>query len=260
MTDMATRIPSAADAIDLTAGAKADALVSDALLLAHRAALTKEVGQLDALADPEARQIVETILKAVARLSAQLDAVQQRLDHATRSRAELIRLDPLPLIAETRRSAAAEVPRQFELRANSPAFQGTGWHNAESKDGFTWRWSGFGPRASVVLPSLGGGRLSLKLVLMLPFQQAFPAEPMLALANDRALELLPTRVQGSGGHFTGIVELPEDDGSGSFALVLQTMTASLTNGRPAHESRHLGLGLHKLILSRIEDGAEASAA
>ena len=44
------------------------------------------------------------------------------------------------------------------------------------------------------------------------------------------------------------------------ALVLQTMTASLTNGRPAHESRQLGLGLHKLILSRIEDGAEASAA
>ena len=55
------------------------------------------------------------------------------------------------------------------MEADDPAFRGQGWWQAERTAAGALRWAGFADRASLLLPALGGGTLSLVLDVRSPF-------------------------------------------------------------------------------------------
>ncbi len=98
-------------------------------------------------------------------MSAQIEKLSSYAAHFGWMQTEMVRIDPL--------SEAPEVPTEM-LDAPPPAFFeadltsrfiGVNWYPVEQDGPLTWRWSGPNQHSTIILPSLGGGKLRVVLEL-----------------------------------------------------------------------------------------------
>lgn len=246
------RVNSASAFIDLQQASAADAQIDRALADGHARHLRSELATQLAAADPAGRALALGLIEALARLTAQVAVLQQSVEQSHRSRAERIRIDPLPFIPESRAASAPRPPQSFSIEAGATEFSGSGWFDAETNGTVSWRWSGKEPSATLVLPSLGGGRLRLSLDLQMPFGHRLSDASIALLINDTKLELQGPPAGSRQGRFIAEFSLPEDAGFGTVVLVLQSSLHSDTNATDRRDTRQLGVGLRKLTLERLD--------
>jgi hypothetical protein len=241
--------------VDLPAARSADTLIAKSIADAHQERLEKNLSELLATADPKTQALVRGLVGAVATLSAEVATLREDLAQFRRSRSDRIRVDPLQFIPDSRSPQPAQQPSHFELLAASHQFNGLGWHQPERNEDRSWRWSGLTPRASVLLPTLGGRRLRLRAEMLMPFGLTFAKKPVRVLVNDAVAVLQPTSLRAEFGTFQAEIELPEDEGFSNFTLVLQEPPMTDPSGAPGREKRLLGLGLCRIMLERLPPAA-----
>jgi hypothetical protein len=159
-------------------------------------------------------------------------------------------VDPLSFVPAERTPRAPTAADHFELAMDSPGFNGLGWYAAEHDGQSAYRWSGAAQPASLMLPSLGGGRLCLATLLRLPFQAELAPEAIRFRVNE--MEVTPRVVKRTprAFHLEFDLELPAEDPLGRFAFVMEAPCFSDTRPIPKPDRRRLGPGLWKLSLTR----------
>lgn len=241
--------------LDLSQLAEADRLIAEAALRLRAEAIHGRMAPLLEKLEPATREIVGQLVTEIARAGLQAEAARQAVEASQRSREAAIRLDPLRYIPGTRVVPRVAPPASVVIQADAEDFTGTGWYEAERSGHRAWRWSGRnGNYATLLVPSLGGGRLRIALHLMMPFGGKLDLGATTLLANAVAL---PLRLR-EGSHAGAPVleaehELPEDHGTGSLALVLISPPHRQAEqpGQPVTDRRALGPGLVKAEIERI---------
>ncbi|WP_426957404.1 hypothetical protein [Muricoccus radiodurans] len=235
------------DGLDLAALRRADRAVEDAAARARAGAIRDRLENLIAVCDPALRALAEALIAEIGRADARAEAAAQAALETRRSRGEWISLDPLRHIPEGRAAPPPPPPRRVAVHAADPAFHGFGWHSAEGTGAESWRWSGTDRAASIILPSLGGGRLMIRLDVVAPFQAALDASAITVLANGQPLELLLVRAAPSRATLGADYTAPEDGGHGSLVLVLLGPSFADAAGP---DTRVLGVGLRSVTVER----------
>ncbi len=205
--------------------------------------------------DPEARLFGEFLVEEIARLSAQVEALAQLREADALSRAERMRIDPLPFIPAERRSAAAgpEVaaeagPVAFDVAAER--FTGFGWYPAEMTADGPLRWSGLARQATVQLPALGGGALRVTLALRTPFGMPLDLAAQEVFLDGLKLDLSLVSQDGAVATCEGVAILPDlPAGARTTLLVAGDRFTDPATG-PLRDTRALGLGLGWLRIER----------
>lgn len=187
-------------------------------------------------------------LLELARLAARLDTMEAAQRAASLSREERLRLDPLRFIPRARQDAAAGAAEPPEdgpvaVDAGDPDFTGFGWWQAERTEGGSLRWSGAARCATLLLPALGGGDLSLTLCLRAPF--GIPLDPAAhdLFLDGRPLELSTISNDGVVGIFEARATLPEMPAGARLALLLHGAQYEDPATGPRRDTRRVGLGL-----------------
>ncbi|MGG5889214.1 hypothetical protein ACLF3G_18925 [Falsiroseomonas sp. HC035] len=205
--------------------------------------------------DADQRVFGEYLVEEVARLSAQVEGMAQLRQADALSRAERLRIDPLPFIPAARRDAAsgpAEAPDAgpYAVDVASEDFIGFGWYPAESTEAGSLRWSGPARFATMQLPGLGGGPVLVTLALRAPFGVALdPAQHDLFL-DGLKLELEVLSQDGAVHTCRALAMLPELPAGSRVALLLTgTRFADAATG-PRRDTRELGLGLGWVRIER----------
>lgn len=202
--------------------------------------------------DADQRLFGEYLVEEVARLSAQVEALAQIQQADAMSRAERLRIDPLPFIPAVRREAAAgpaEPPEAgpYAVDVASEDFIGFGWYPAEETEAGPLRWSGPARCATVQLPGLGGGPVQVTLALRAPFGVALDPALHDVFLDGMKLELEVLTQDGAVHTCRGLAVLPALPAGSRVALLL-TGTRYMDGGPgggtgPRRDSRELGLGL-----------------
>lgn len=245
------RSTSQAAFVDLQAAKMtADHQIEAAAIRSQTELLHRELSELISANEPAVQALAFGMVGALARISAQLLTLQQSIEQTYRSRADRLRIDPLPFIPESRRTVIPAPMRRFELAADAVEFSGDGWFPAETNGKVSWRWSGRGSNGSLLLPTLGGQGLRLTIDLLMPFKIHFRSEPLPFIVNGSRADLLPIKVVRDYATFEADFDLPDDDGFSSFVLIIPT-PEYVVSGRPSgKEIRPLGVGLRGLVLEK----------
>lgn len=254
--------PTPAEFVDLTAPATrqrpADRLVVEALTASQVERFRPRFEAAFEDPQPGVRALAAAALSALADLATEMELSRQEMERRWRTKAERIRIDPLPMIPEDRRTPPPEEarpappppPSRLVLRADAAGLIGFGWFPAETDGSVAWRWSGPTPCASLLLPSLGGGRLRLTLTLRSPFGHPCDGEGIMVFANAAPAELW--QEDGHGGtraRFAADLELEPDAGDGRLAVVLHIPVFRDPQGM---DTRVLGYGLEEVVLERLD--------
>lgn len=169
-----------------------------------------------------------------------------------RSRTSRIRIDPSPVIQESRHlSGARQKTERFKVDAGSTEFSGTGWYAPETDGANYWRWSGSETNSTILLPTLGGGRLRLTLDLLMPFGRSFDDTSFSVFVNDIPVALGSARGKSKGTLFRGELSLSTTDESDTFTLLLQSTLYNDPDNSPYREMRVLGVGLYGIVIDKI---------
>jgi hypothetical protein len=205
--------------------------------------------------DPDTRLFGEYLVEEVARLSAQVEALAQAQQADALSRAERMRIDPLPFIPAARRVAAAGPARAAEAGPHavdvaSEDFIGYGWYPAEETEVGSLRWSGPARCATVQLPGLGGGAVQVTLALRAPFGQALDLAQQDMFLDGMKLELEVLAQDGAVHTCRGLAVLPELPAEARVALLLTGTRYVDGAAGPRRDTRELGLGLGWIRIER----------
>lgn len=237
--------------VDLSRRSAAD-LVDDTLFGAARARLREELSDGLAAMTGHASVFADGVVTILARQTAALEKISQRIDALSRSRGEKVRLDPLLFIPESRRLSVTPLARKFQIAANSPRFSGFGWHDAETYGDLSWRW-GSRESGSVILPTLGGGKLMITVRVQMPFGLSCTGDKVSVRINDMPLELNWQDLAQSAGTFTASFELQQDIGFSNFVLLIQGGPYEDGTEGIGRDPRQLGIGLVSIIVERQAD-------
>jgi hypothetical protein len=235
---------------------RAEALIDAALERRHALRLHEDAAPL-LEAIPEAQHpLVEMLLAELARLSARVEALEQMQRAASRSREEMLRLDPLRFIPKSRLDAArggepAEDPGPFAFDPAAPDFTGTGWWPVERTEGGALRWSGASRMAAVLLPALGGGDLLLTLSLRSPYGVPLDMAEHDLFLDGVPLDFATLSNDGAIGIFEARARLPELPAGSRIALLLHGPQHEDPAPGPKRDPRRLGLGLAWARLERV---------
>lgn len=245
-----------ASLLDLSPDRRASVLTAAALEASHTARLRLGAGPSLAPLDPATRAAFEHLLDQVARLSAEVETLSQAQEVSRRSREVRLRLDPLRAIPPDRVTAALVTPEegapaQFALDAGAPEFNGTGWYGAEAMPGGSLRWSGATRCASLLLPSLGGGRLRIAVSLRTPYGASLDLEQHDLFLDGLPLPLRPISGGGQSGVFEAEAELPPSGAGTRSVLLLHGAQWEDPSTGPRRDPRRLGLGLGWVRLERL---------
>lgn len=225
------------------------ALIDDALAREQAEKLRQRMGPLLESAPPQTRDLVLGLVSVIGALSAQVSILSQSVDQSYKTRAERIRLDPLPFIPQERLTPAIKPNASQVILVGSHGFTGTGWHAPETNGTNFWCWSGAAPNATLLMPTLGGGKLKLLFDMLMPFGRSFDEAAITVLVNDTPITLSASPVKGNGKVYVGEVDLPEDQGLGSFVLVLQSVAFRAPS--ESREQRTLGVGLYAVMVKKV---------
>ncbi len=234
--------------VDLTRAPVSQRLIDQALADTAAREVRAELGESITNLPPEVAEVVGKLVNIIARQSASIEKLHQSLEATVRDRSEMMRLDPLPFIPEGRRMPARTQSRRIELAAASPEFSGTGWYKPETNGQISWRWTQRPAGGVLLLPTLGGGKLTLSAKLMMPFGRLCNGETVTVMVNDTPLKVTWTSAQGSFASFAATFELPQDEGMGTFALLIQSGVYEDPGHDGERDSRLLGVGLRQLVL------------
>jgi hypothetical protein len=205
--------------------------------------------------DADARIFGEYLVEEVARLSAQVEALAQLRQADALSRAERLRIDPLPFIPAARRDAAAgpaEMPEAgpYAVDVASEDFIGFGWYPAEATEAGSLRWSGPARFASVQLPGLGGGAVQVTLALRAPFGAALDPGQHDLFLDGLKLELEVLSRDGAVHTCRALAMLPDLPAGSRVALLLTGSRFADAAAGPRRDTRELGLGLGWVRIER----------
>jgi hypothetical protein len=205
--------------------------------------------------DRDARLFGEYLVEEVARLSAQVEALAQLRNADALSRAERLRIDPLPFIPAARRDAAAGPPElpetgPFAMDTASEDFIGFGWYPAEETEAGPLRWSGPARFATVQLPGLGGGPVQVTLALRAPFGVPFDPAQHDVFLDGLKLELEVLSRDGAVNTCRGLAMLPDLPAGSRVALLLTGTRFTDAASGPRRDTRELGLGLGWVRIER----------
>ncbi len=233
--------------LDLSRLAADDQLVLNGAVAQEKKRLLAKVREALNGGASNAEQLAEAFVDIIADLTVRIEVMEQQLAARRRSRAERLAIDPLPFISSERRADVPEVARRFELDLQAPGFNGYGWYDLESENGHAWRWSRSDGVATIMLPTLGGGKLSLTLTVQMPFGAMLDIREFQFLANDTPIVLQDIVRDRTSGTFQGEVILDSDNGLGRFTLTIQGIsTGDAELEEIAGETRRLGIGLSGL--------------
>lgn len=234
--------------LDLSPDRRAALLVEAGLEASHAARLREGAAPLLARIDPDARILGEYLIEEVARLAAQVDALAQMQQEAALSRAERLRIDPLPHIPAARRAAALAPEAVAEegpvaIEAGAADFIGHGWYPSEPTEGGSLRWSGTAPCATLLMPALGGGRLVVSLSLRSPFGVPLDLAGQTWFLDGMPLALEAVSNDGTTGIFEALATLPAMPAGSRTTLLLHGAQFTDPATGPRRDTRLLGLGL-----------------
>ncbi|MCR0982463.1 hypothetical protein [Roseomonas populi] len=239
------------DGLDLLALREADAAVSAAAARARAEALRgRMAAELDELPAPF-RAVMERLIDAVGEVGAEAATALQAATESRRERGDWLQIDPLRHIPEDRRAAPPPPPARHELNAADPEFTGYGWYGPEGRGRESRRWSGGAAAASIVLPALGPGTVSLEIDLELPFATPFEADSVAILANGEPLDLILAEAHENRALLTAQWGGFEAAGA-NLGLVLLGPVYADPRGR---DTRRLGVGFRRLVATRLALGA-----
>jgi hypothetical protein len=237
-------IETPSDGLDLSAMRLANSAVEAAAARSKSEALSERLAPAMAGLDPALRPLLDRLIGELGRVEARAEAAHQAATELRRSRGDWLRIDPLRHIPEGRATPPPPPPSRIDVSADDPAFFGFGWHPPEGSGQDSWRWSGLAPAASVVLPSLGAGVLSLRLDFLAPFGQAVAAEDITLLANGEPLSLELVKAEGNHATLSATWQAAEDRGAGSLALVI---LGPVYRDSAGTDTRALGLGIRRVV-------------
>jgi hypothetical protein len=239
--------------LDLTAMRQADRLVDEAAARMRTAPVLTRLSTVADQLDPSLREVVELIAYEIGRVGAAAETARQLAQSGRQSRSERIKLDPLRFIPASRQGTGPEPAGPLSLRPDAPEFIGAGWFEAEHHGDRAWRWSGAAgsPCATLLLPSLGSGRLRFTFRLSVPFQQPFEPERFGIVVNARPLALTATATGASSGVVTGETVVEDDHALGSLAVVLVLPRYGARDGG-VNDTRQLGVGIEHLQVEKVE--------
>ncbi len=241
-------LPLPSDGLDLAALRRADAAVRDAAAEARATAIADRLATAIDPLDPAAREVVRLLIGEMGRLEARVIAAEQAAGDARRSRGDWVSLDPLRMAPPRRTAPAPATPSRVEVHAGDPAFHGTGWHGAEGRSGGTFRWSDHVSVASVVLPSLGAGRIAVRVDLIAPFSLPIRAEDLRFIVDGEAPGF--TLTAEGNPLTTAAFEIVSTDEPG--AGLLGIVIGGPRYGDPAgREKRGLGIGIRRIVAERV---------
>ncbi|EFH12345.1 hypothetical protein ACFFMP_12925 [Pseudoroseomonas cervicalis] len=250
---MAADTPPPAE-LDLASLQRADALVAEAGLRARAEPILARLQPVLSRLDPAMQALGHALAQEIARLGVTTETLRQEVAAARRSREDWVRLDPLRYIPASRRAAAPPPPPRLVLMPRDDHFSGAGWHGAESDGSRDWRWSGRnGETCTLLLPSLGAGRLRLTLQLVMPFGARWNAERSTLVLNAQPVPLrLLTPPDSTQPLLQGEVTVEDDAGLGPLSLVLVAPRHTAPSGG---DTRALGPGLVRLEIERLDAAA-----
>ncbi len=234
--------------LDLSPDRRATLLIEAGLQSLHAGRLRDGAAPLLAQVDAEARLLAEYLLEEIARLSAQVDALGQAQQEAALTRADRLRIDPLPTIPPARLAAAlgdgpaAEVG-PVAVEAGAPDFTGFGWHHPEATEGGSLRWSGAARCATLLLPAAGGGRLAVSLALRAPYGIPLSLEGQEWFLDGMPLAFETISNDGVTGLFEAVATIPERPAGSKVTLLLHGVQFSDPATGPRRDTRLLGLGI-----------------
>lgn len=202
--------------------------------------------------DPQ-HKFLRQLVADHAKLLAEVQYVREELNGVPLSHTRQKAVDPVAFMGELERKKGTEGPKLYQVDLNH-GFVGGGWYAAEGSNDHYWRWSGPTNSSTVLLPSLGGGKLRFDLKVK-------PINPDPAYA--KALRVYVNGVEAPVGEI-----IPEDSTVLSFVmdvgpadpyekLVLRlelprSYSPNELNG--AQDYRKLGLALFNCAVSIEEDG------
>jgi hypothetical protein len=195
-----------------------------------------------------AHPFAEFVLAELARIAARLDAIEHRQEAATRSREERLRLDPLRFIPSARLADATGAAPVVEtgpvaLTAGDPAFVGFGWWEAERTEAGTLAWSGRSRCASVLLPALGGGELTVTISVCSPFGLPLDIGEHDLFLDGVPLSFVAVSNDGTAGIFEARASLPVMQAGARVALLLIGPQHDDPARGARRDTRRIGLGL-----------------
>jgi hypothetical protein len=241
--------------LDLSPERRAAALIDAGLHAAEAARMRTLAEPFLARLDAEARVFGEYLVEEVARLSARVEMLAQLRDADALSRAERLRIDPLPFIPAARREAAAGPPETpeagpYAVDVASEDFIGFGWYPAEETEAGSLRWSGPARCATVQLPGLGGGAVQVTLALRAPFGAELDFARHDVFLDGLKLELEELSRDGAVRICRGLAMLPDLPPGSRVALLLTGEHFADAAAGPRRDTRELGLGLGWVRIER----------
>ncbi|NKC31369.1 hypothetical protein [Falsiroseomonas selenitidurans] len=241
--------------LDLSPDRLAATLAEAGLQHAQAARMREAAGPFLARLDADSRLFGEYLVEEIARLSAEVQAMAQLQQAEALSRAERLRIDPLPFIPAARQDAAAGPAPQpesgpFAADVASEDFIGFGWYPAEPTDAGALRWSGAGRCATVQLPGLGGGQLAVTLALRAPFGVELDLGEQDVFLDGMKLELEVLSRDGPVSVCRGTAILGPLPAGSRVALLLQGARYADPATGPLRDTRQLGLGLGWVRIER----------
>jgi hypothetical protein len=205
---------------------------------------------------PDAAQpFAEFVLAELARMAARLDAIEDVQSAATRSREERLRLDPLRFIPSVRLADAMGEDAPAELgpvavAGGDPGFVGFGWWEPERTEDGSLIWSGTSRCASVLLPALGGGDLTVTLALRSPFGLPLDVGEHDFFLDGVPLSFATVSNDGTIGIFEARATLPPMVAGARVALLLVGPQHDDPARGARRDTRRIGIGLMWVRLER----------
>lgn len=235
---------------DLVALRKADALIAETgLRLRAEPILARLQPVLEGL-DPGMQALGRQLAEEIARVGQAGEMTRQELAATRRSREEWVKLDPLRYIPPSRRAGSPPLLEQSVLTPRDERFTGSGWHKAESDGQREWCWSGrTGDCATLLLPSIGAGRLKLTLHMIMPFGARWNVERSTLVLNATPLTMrLLSPPEDGQPILEAEVDVSDETGLGPVSLVMIMPRYSAPTGG---DTRALGPGFMRAELTRL---------
>ena len=227
-------------------------LLGDALVATERSALEGLVSPVLAQLQGPDRQAIETLtsilVHRLAVTNSALRALSQELVSARRSRETRLRIDPLPFIPQDRFEQPPAPPTVWECNVGDAGFVGSNWHRLEIDREKNYRWAGPALASSVLLPSLGGGRIKVAIEFRIPFRGPYAQDSFVAFLDGFAI---PLTKRPDANVCEGIVDIPEDLLASRTALIIVSKPHSDPRTDGQRDPRILGIGLTSVRLERV---------